>query len=163
MLPSILILGYGNPDRQDDGVAWHILSRIACRLGRSAPASLEEGSFYPEGDYPHLYFLLQLTPEISETASAYDRICFVDAHTGRVPDEISLVTLEPEFQSSPFTHHLTPQSCLSLAKSIYGRVPADAILISVRGYDFGFEPALTEKTSLLADQAVEKILNWINS
>ena len=30
-----LLLGYGNPDREDDGVAWHVLSRVFRALGRA--------------------------------------------------------------------------------------------------------------------------------
>jgi Ni,Fe-hydrogenase maturation factor len=30
----VLIVGYGNYDREDDGVAWHILERLANHLGQ---------------------------------------------------------------------------------------------------------------------------------
>ncbi|MFM8321905.1 MAG: hypothetical protein ACKOC5_13410, partial [Chloroflexota bacterium] len=66
-----LIVGYGNPDRQDDGLAWHVLCGIAGRLGRPIP-TIEEG-FEPMGPDPHMLFVFQLTPEMAELVAGYDR------------------------------------------------------------------------------------------
>ena len=57
-----LLLGWGNPDRQDDGAAWHILAEVARRSGLPLPD--EEGeSFAEPGAELDLFFTLQLTPE----------------------------------------------------------------------------------------------------
>ncbi len=106
MEPTILI-GFGNIDRQDDGVAWHILARLSQRLGRETPSS-EDGFWPGDEEYPHLLFALQLTPELAETLSDYLRVCFVDAHTGSVPHEVNLAPILAEYQPSPMTHHMTP-------------------------------------------------------
>jgi hydrogenase maturation protease len=159
-VPTALIIGYGNPDRQDDGVAWHILTRLAEDLGRPIP-SMDEG-FYPNGENPDLYFGLQLIPELAETISAYQRVCFVDAHTGNVPEDVNVVAVTPEYQRSPFTHHMTADTCLSLVQTIYGQTP-QAILVSVRGYEFGFSHELSPATLQLAEQAVKQIKVWLAS
>jgi hydrogenase maturation protease len=155
-----LILGYGNADREDDGAAWHVLLRTARRLGRTAPEQPEEG-FDLEGQNPELFFSLQLTPEMAEMLAEFERVCFVDAHTGAVPTPLHIQVVESEFQNSPFTHHLTPQSCLSICQHLYGSAP-EAVLVSVRGYEFGFGRNLSESTSRLVDQAVEEIVNWLD-
>jgi hydrogenase maturation protease len=155
----VLILGYGNLDREDDGVAWHILTRLAARLNLSFAASPEEYEFTP-GQNIDLFFELQLYPELAEILNKYARVCFVDAHTGAVPEEIHLEQLDPHLQSSPFTHHLTAASLLSLTKAIYHTVPP-ALLASVRGYRFGFAQQLSADTDQLANQAVEQILEWL--
>jgi len=157
---TTLIIGYGNPDRQDDGVAWYILTRLAVELGRPIP-SMDEG-FYPTGENPDLYFGLQLIPELAETMSAYQRVCFVDAHTGNVPEDMNVVEVTPEYQRSPFTHHMTADTCLSLVHTIYGRIP-QAILVSVRGYEFGFSHELSPATLNLAELAVKQIKVWLAS
>ena len=36
-LSKCLIVGYGNPDREDDGVAWHILQKLAQHYGLGQP------------------------------------------------------------------------------------------------------------------------------
>lgn len=160
-MKSTLFLGYGNFDRQDDGVAWHVLAALAHHLGRQAPSSPEE-SFEPNGETPDFLFDLQLMPEMAETIAAYERVCFVDAHTGRVPEEIHLEELCCEFQTSPFTHHLTACSCLSICEALYGKTP-EAILLSVRGYEFGFSQSLSPRTQALVEPAVEKVLSWLNA
>ncbi|MRR38257.1 hypothetical protein EG829_27125, partial [bacterium] len=81
-MKKTLLLGYGNPDRQDDGVAWHVLHALAGRLGFPAPDSYEED--FPAAGNPEFRFTLQLTPEMAEEIAAFERICFVDAHTGNI-------------------------------------------------------------------------------
>jgi hydrogenase maturation protease len=155
----VLIIGYGNLDREDDGVAWHILSRLAVRLGIPFAALPDEYEFIP-GQEVDLLFALQLYPELAEDLGRYARVCFVDAHTGAVPEEIHLEQLSPQLQSSPFTHHLTPSTLLSLAAALSPQTPL-ALLASVRGYNFGFAQQLSLATDRLAEEAVWKILDWL--
>jgi hydrogenase maturation protease len=154
-----LIIGYGNPDREDDGVAWHILCALARRMDRQPPESYEAG-LEPCGEQIDLLFRLQLTPEMAETIAAYERVCFIDAHTGAVPEELNYLELEPLFQASPFTHHMTPETCLALSDSLYGNAPR-AVLFSVRGYEFGFSRSLSPRTADLADTALDRIWEWV--
>jgi Ni,Fe-hydrogenase maturation factor len=56
---------------------------------------------------------------------------------------------------------MTPQTALSITETLYGVVPK-AVLCSVRGYQFGFKSELSERTRVLCDQAIEKILAWVN-
>ncbi|MBN2046772.1 MAG: hypothetical protein JW750_02915 [Anaerolineaceae bacterium] len=160
MKNKTLIIGYGNYDRQDDGVAWHILCGIAEKLGREIPDPYGEG-FLPEGENPHLMFSLQLYPEMSHDFGQYEHICFVDAHTGAIPDDLQLIELDPYFETSPLTHHMTPQALLSLIQVVSGAAPK-GILVSVRGYAFEFDYNLSEATALLAKQAIESIWQWLN-
>ncbi|MCX6081822.1 MAG: hydrogenase maturation protease [Chloroflexi bacterium] len=156
----ILLIGYGNPDRQDDGVAWHILRALAIQLGLSAPSSYDDE--FPVNDLLDFVFSLQLTPEMAEEISAYERVCFVDAHTGFIPEPVRLIEVESEFQRSPFTHHLTAQSLLSMCETIYHK-KLRAALLSVRGFYFGFDRELSPETSALVPEAVELITAWMKS
>jgi hydrogenase maturation protease len=158
-MQKTLIIGYGNPDRQDDGVAWSIVKDVATSLKLITPSQFDPSVTSPDGDLT-LQVSLQLLPEMAEQISKYARVCFVDAHTGRVPDDLSIESLGAEFQKSPFTHHLTPQTCLSLSKTLYQKSPK-AVLVSVRGYEFGFSNKLSTRTRMLAHQAVRHILAWL--
>ncbi len=154
-----LILGYGNPDREDDGVAWHIQRALALKLGLPAPASYEDE--FTLNDRLDFAFYLQLTPEMAEEIVAYDRVCFVDAHMGDIPQPVRMIPVESKFQHSPFTHHLTAQSLVSMCENLYGKRP-DAALLSVRGYHFEFSRELSPQTDTLVPQAVDLIVDWLN-
>jgi hydrogenase maturation protease len=159
-LNRILVIGYGNPDRQDDGVAWHILCALSTKLGLPAPSTYEDE--FPVNDGLDFAFSLQLTPEMAEEIAAYERVCFVDAHTGDIPQDVQMIPVRSEFQRSPFTHHLTPQSLLSMCETLYNKKP-EAALVSVRGYHFGFERELSVETDALVPKAVSLIMNWLES
>ena len=154
-----LLIAFGNADRQDDGAGWAILSRVAQRLGLPFPREPEDEQ--PEPGMPlGLLYTLQLAPELAELAARYPRVLFIDAHTGALPADLNWQALQPVFQRSPLTHHMTAESVVALAHSAYGASP-QAALVSVRGQAFGFERGLTPFTSALADQAVERILEWL--
>jgi hydrogenase maturation protease len=157
-LNQTLVLGYGNPDRQDDGVAWHVLLALALQLNLPVPDSYEEE--FPLNEKLDFAFTLQLTPEMAEQISAYERVCFVDAHTGSIAAQVQLVPVISQFQNSPFTHHLTAQTLLSMCQSLYGKAP-QAVLLSVRGYQFEFECGLSAGTAALVPEAIEMILGWL--
>ncbi len=158
-LNKTLVIGFGNPDRQDDGVAWYVLERLAEQLGRTISESLDDDLCRMQPS-PILVRMPQLIPEIAEPISCFRRVCFVDAHTGSYAEEIHFMPLQPELQISPFTHHLTPQSCLQLSLRLYGRAP-QAVLCSVRGYEFGFGRSLSERTAALAKEALQRIRVWL--
>src|ERR1043165_4554106 len=154
------MIGYGNPDREDDGVAWHILRALTVRLGLPSPESYEDE--FPESTLIDFAFYLQLTPEMAEDISAYEYVCFVDAHTGNIPESVRLIDVQSEFQRSPFTHHLTPQSLLAMCGTVYGKKP-EAALLSVLGHRFLFTRQLSEETAVLVPEAVERIWEWLNA
>ncbi len=154
-----ILIGYGNTDRQDDGIAWHLLVALAERLGRPGPFTPEEG-FPPSLDEPSLLFVLQLTPELAEIIAQSEQVCFIDAHTGTVPEDIQMTHLTSQFQSSIFTHHLTAQSCLALCLSLYKKEP-QAVLLSVRGYEFSFSRQLSTRTQCLLPKAVDTLWSWL--
>lgn len=156
--PRLLILGIGNPDRQDDGLAWHLLNRLATYWGYSK--GLDLGETLPVTEGLTLCTDLQLRPEMAEDLTAYTHVCFVDAHTGALPKEICWQILHAGFQPSPLSHHLTPQSCLALAEALFGQAPY-GILLSIRGYEFGFSRQLSPRTQVLLDAAVHQLLQWL--
>ena len=155
-----LMIGYGNPDREDDGVAWHILRALTVKLGLESPESYEDE--FPDSALIDFAFYLQLTPEMAEEISAYEYVCFLDAHTGNIPEPVRLIDVQSEFQHSPFTHHLTPQSLLSMCETIYEKKP-DAALLSVLGHHFLFTRQLSDETARLVPPAVELIWDWLNA
>jgi hydrogenase maturation protease len=158
---TTLILGFGNPDRQDDGVAWHVLSELMTHYGLPKPESLDIDDFDPEKQV-HFLFQLQLLPELADEINQYERAVFIDAHTGAVPLDVNIADVTPEFQKSPLTHHLTTSSLLAIARKIHNSYP-QSILVSIRGYKFGFSQKLSPQTKILVGKAVNAIQNWIEN
>lgn len=154
-----LIIGYGNIDRQDDGVAWHVLLQVMQNFGIYTSGLGEEDLPVVFGDL-EFQFHLQLMPEMADDLGQYERVVFIDAHTGNVPDVIHKETVSSEYQSSPFTHHLTSSTLLSLCDVIHKKHP-DAMLVSVRGYEFQFTRDLSEHTRELVPQAAQNIVDWL--
>jgi Ni,Fe-hydrogenase maturation factor len=174
MAAKVLLLGYGNIDRQDDGIAWHILQSLAQRFnltGNDFPnldLPLEVQFPSPEeitGDraltFIDLWFVPQISPDLAETISHYDKVCFIDAHTGSVREDVHFEHIDAGYQASPFSHHLTPQTCLELSRVLYGQLP-HGFLLSIQGYEFDFSNELSEKTANLAVVAVEKLSTWLH-
>jgi len=158
-IPKTLIIGYGNPDREDDGVAWYVLQGVANYFNIHLSNDTDEGIF-PEGQNLDFWFNLQLTPEMASEMILYQRICFVDAHTGTIEKEIQVKEIKSEYQNSPLTHHMTAEAFVSILEHLYHHQP-ETLMVSIRGYQFRFSRSLTEKTSELSKQAIFKIVNWI--
>jgi hydrogenase maturation protease len=156
---TILVLGYGNLDRQDDGVAWHVLGNLMKTFGHPVPNSIDIDTLDQKNGI-YFYYQLQLLPELADELFKYDRAVFIDAHTGAIPNDIEVVSITPSFQSSPLTHHLTVNSLLSIAQSINENVP-DSILVSIRGFEFKFSQQLSQKAKELVPIAVDRIQKWI--
>lgn len=156
---NILVLGFGNPDRQDDGVAWHVLSELMTYFGLPKPQTLDIDTHTRD---MHIHFLLQLQllPELADDLDKYERAVFIDAHTGAVPLDVNLIEVTPAFQKSPLTHHMTVNSLLAIARELHHSSP-ESILVSIRGYEFGFSQELSSQTKLLISDAVDVIVNWI--
>jgi hydrogenase maturation protease len=127
--PRVLVLGYGNPGRQDDGLGPAVAARIET-LG-----------------WPHVtaYDNYQLTIEDAIDVAAHDVVWFVDAaRTGMSP--FAVTELTPASTLEFTSHLLRPETVLALAGQYYGGMPR-AFLLAVRGYEFAFIEALTPGAS----------------
>jgi hydrogenase maturation protease len=158
-MQRILIIGYGNIDRADDGVAYEVINALRQRL-RQKELEEDDTGLDEIGGPVDSVFLSQLVPELIDVLTAYDRIVFVDAHIYRELDDLCCTSVSPEFDQSTFTHHMTPAMILALLKELYRREPAGHI-VSVPGRDFDFHRGLSLETGILVNKAVECILTLI--
>lgn len=157
--PRILLIGYGNISRRDDGVAYHVLRRLQAALGLSESELETEPTV--SGENPAMLYLHQLAPELAETIAAYDQVVFIDAHVateGWAP--VMWQPVEPLYQSHMVAHHLKPGVILALCESLYQRHP-QGYMLSVLGHDFDFGDELSPETSRLADQAIARLQRWL--
>lgn len=129
-LDAVLVIAWGNPLREDDAVAWHVLEALrGLRPRRSRPTLL-------------LRHAQQLTPEMAECVSRAQGVVFVDARRDGAPGEVRCEAVVPGAGANPLAHSLSPQALLLLAEQLYGRAPR-ASLLSVAGERFGMGEALS--------------------
>lgn len=114
----ILLIGYGNIARQDDGLG----PMLAERLGELALPDLEV-----ESDY-------QLNIEDAEAIARYDAVIFADAST-EGPEPFAFTALEAEAENRFSTHTVSPAGVLHLAHTRFG-ARTRGYLLAIRGYDF---------------------------
>ena len=151
-----LVIGFGNIDRADDGVAFQVINALRRRLGQKA-LSEEDTGLEELGAPVDSVFLSQLAPELMDTLTEYGQVIFVDAHVYETLEDLHCAPVVPEYAPSTFTHHLTPGALLALLKTLYGVEPAGH-LVSIRGYDFDFHRDLSTNTRALVESAADCIL-----
>jgi hydrogenase maturation protease len=137
MTCPILVIGYGNTLRQDDGFGWWVAERL-----------IEEPVDGVEVIVSH-----QLTPELAEPLSRCRVAVFVDAREGEPVGKLDLetVTATPSANAS-FTHSVGPTELCYIAQAVYGSAPAQAYLLTVRSVHFEHK----EKPSPEVEKAVER-------
>ena len=150
-----LFIGYGNPDRGDDGAAYHLFIALLNNAGKK-DVDLFSSDTISFDENTDIMFNFQLLPEYSEMVAQYSKVVFIDAHTGAIEDNVSFQSIKPNYQYSPFTHHFSPSSCLAVAQSLTGKHPK-AWLLSIRGFQFGFNRELSSQTREFINQALEII------
>jgi hydrogenase maturation protease len=123
MCVRLLVIGYGNELRRDDGVG--------PRAARAVAAWQLPGV---EGIAAH-----QLTPELAERIGAAERVVFVDAGQ----DDVVLTRLmEPSRAAQVLGHTGEPHELLALAEALSGRRPA-SWLITLPAPELGFGEGLS--------------------
>jgi hydrogenase maturation protease len=136
---DLLVIGYGNDLRCDDG---------AGRLVADAIAEL---------DLPGVTVrsIAQLTPELALDIAGVGRVVFVDASLDA--DDVSVERVSPGTgQPGVMTHHGDPAQLLALVATV-GEVPGDATVISIPATYLGLGFDLSPVTSSGVAQAIEII------
>jgi hydrogenase maturation protease len=154
-----LIIGFGNLDRADDGVAFYVINALRRRIGQT-PLSEDVTGLENLGNQVDAIFLAQLAPELVDIMKDYDEICFVDAHVYEEAEDLHCTPVIPEEAALTFTHHMTPAMLLALLQALYQHQVA-GYLVSIRGYDFDFHRDLSSLTQGQMDPAVQYIMQRI--
>jgi hydrogenase maturation protease len=157
----VLIIGYGNPLRGDDGLGWHAAQMLA------------------EDEWPgHVRVLArhQLTLELAAQAAEADFVVFIDACDDTCTDagaaaeagaqvRCAAVVPEPAAVGS-MSHHLHPAALLACTQVLYGVCPAAVVCsLPMRASGYGEDlspavqaalPALLAHVRQLVEQASER-------
>ena len=127
MTPSVLVYGYGNPGRLDDGLGPALAGEVA-RHGLTPAVSVETA--------------YQLQVEDAALVAEHDVVVFADADTA-CAGPFELRRLSPRAAAAFSTHSVAPDAVLALAREHFGS-RAEGFLLGIRGYEFdGFGEELS--------------------
>jgi len=143
-MKPVLVIGYGNPTRSDDGVGWYVADEI-------------EKAFSDRVDVLKAH---QLTLEMAEDIKDRELVIFVDARADEGGDWIRSEKLSPDFKLGLTVHHLTPEVLLGACEGLFNKIP-EAYIFSIKGVNFDFGEKLSEQTRNAADRAIEQIKGLI--
>jgi hydrogenase maturation protease len=121
-MSRVLILGYGNTLRSDDGAGW----RAAEELRGASIAGLDVRA------------LPQLGPELALDVAEAGAVVFVDSSVTAPPGELAVREVSPPPPDAGFTHNVTPGALLELAAALGGaRPPAWEVTIGGASFALG--------------------------
>jgi hydrogenase maturation protease len=141
---KILIYGYGNPGRQDDGLGNAFVQRLENWAEEEQLKGFEFDSNY------------QLNIEDAANIADKDLVVFVDASNEEIDDFI----LTPVNSSSTVTfttHAASPGYIVNLCREMYNDAPP-AYLLHIKGYEWEFKEGLSQMAQTNLDKSLESMI-----
>jgi hydrogenase maturation protease len=138
-MSAMLVIGYGNELRSDDGVGPKVAAAIAAMQWPGVDAIACQ----------------QLTPELAELIASARAVIFVDAARDS-GSEVQTQMIEPSPTAQVMAHAGGPESLLALAREWFGKCPpAWLIRVPAATFDFG------EQLSALAEKGLAEAIEEI--
>ncbi|MBI4971456.1 MAG: hydrogenase maturation protease [Candidatus Omnitrophica bacterium] len=141
---KILVVGYGNSVRSDDGIGLY----IAERLGALRLSAVD------------VIVTQQLVTELVESFGLYSKIIFVDARQDGPEIHLRKLDVSKSFEM-PVSHHLGPEVLVLLAAQIYHSHP-QIYICTVRGENFDYGTEISESVRQRAEEAIRRIYSLIS-
>jgi hydrogenase maturation protease len=148
-LDSLWIVGYGNPQRRDDGIGPYAAIRLRDLLSGTRSV--------------HVRPCHQLDPTLVEDLKDAGGVLFIDATVEPLADGWQRSALQPGIDEWPYlVHGFQAPLLLGLIKAFYGRCP-EAWMVSVQGDDFGFGEGLSDGARQRTHEAVKAVAEFIKT
>ncbi|BAY15753.1 hypothetical protein NIES21_15720 [Anabaenopsis circularis NIES-21] len=145
MNATVMVIGYGNDLRSDDGIGQRIADEIAS-WDLSAVKSLA---------------VHQLTPELADALANAELAIFVDAYVPSESFDVQVRSLSPSGENAIAGHAADPQSLLALTQTLYGHCPP-AVWVTVPGVNFEFGDRISQITETGKAIALGKIMQILD-
>ncbi len=144
MSSPMVVIGYGNDLRSDDGVGQRVAQEIA------------------SWKLPHLtsLFVHQLTPELAAYLANAELAIFIDACFTRVGEDVQIQSIAPVYSSATTGHTSDPRSLLALTQVLYNRVPI-AWWVQIPGINFELGEELSPTAEIGMQLAIAQINDLI--
>lgn len=142
-MANVLIIGYGNPLRGDDGLGPEISKRLAL--------------FYAGDSRVKVLSSHQLNPELADDIASAEYVIFIDASEHLAPGLIARESLTAETSYRNSTHLGKPASLLTLCLDLYWECPP-ASLITIGGASFDFGETLSPS----AERTIPQVMSLVS-
>ncbi|OGS37313.1 MAG: hypothetical protein A2293_06405 [Elusimicrobia bacterium RIFOXYB2_FULL_49_7] len=143
MAGSILVYGFGNPGRGDDGLGIALAEEIE---RRDLPDVQVETNY-------------QLNAEDALLISEKRLVVFVDASKG-ISEGYALTRLQPSHTIGFTTHAMSPSSVLALCEELYQKSP-ETYLLEIAGQEWEMVERLSDKAKAYLQAALLSILSLL--
>lgn len=138
-MSQLLVIGYGNTLRRDDGVG----VKVAEAVGALNLPGVKVMTRH------------QLVPELAEEMSQARAVIFVDANA-KATGNVKLRSIKPANVNQNFAHATDPRSLLALSRQVFGQNPK-AWMLAIPAEDFGFGDGLSPRAEAGLKVALEQI------
>ena len=142
---KILVYGYGNPGRKDDGLGPAFAEKAEEWVKETGTPGIDTDSNY------------QLNIEDAYTLGEYDIVIYVDASKEEIA-HFMVDRVAPSEKVAFNTHSVSPGFVLDLCNRLYAKDPL-VLLLHIKGYDFSLEENLTPEAAENLDMAFNFIEN----
>jgi hydrogenase maturation protease len=125
-IPSVVLLGWGNITRSDDGLGPLLMERVQ-DVALAHITLIED---------------FQLQVEHALDLRGHDLVLFADAGTG-TPAPFSFAETAPRPDMTFSSHKQTPEAVLDIYRTILGEAPPPAFVLTIAGEDFSVGASLS--------------------
>ena len=142
----MLVIGYGNTLRGDDGVGFvaaEQLNKTICRPDARVIACQ------------------QLTPDLAKDVSDTERLILIDANRGDQPENLLIRRIVPIESQPASAHELLPETLLAFSQQLYNSCP-ETLLVSVRGHSFNLSHSLSHQVARTLPRLKQQVLELMN-
>lgn len=143
--PDILIIGYGNSMRADDGAGPALIEQLDALLAQKRTTAVR------------LIACPQLMPELAADISEARKVLFVDASVAVKPGRVRITRVEPDAVRMTMGHHFSPTSLLSMAGSAFGACPA-AWVAEVGCESLEMDDRLSDRTAATVERLARHLM-----
>jgi hydrogenase maturation protease len=141
---ELLVIGYGNTLRHDDGVGPRVAEAVEALNLPSVRTLVSQ----------------QLNPEHAEPVARARRVIFVDAAVDQAED-VKFRKLAPGDTTQLMAHAADPRTMLALARDVYGHAP-EAWWLTIRAVKLGFGTDFSPEAETGYQKAVAAIKKLVS-
>jgi hydrogenase maturation protease len=142
----VLVIGYGNELRADDGVGRAIVERLVAD---------------PRARDARLLSVRQLTPDLAVDVAEASLVVFVDAAADLQPGEVAVRPVSADVGAGAFSHHVSVGGLPGLARELYGRSP-ESVTVSVGLESTALAEGLSPAVEAAVPAAAEAVLRIVS-